>query len=678
MHQAWRSSLAGLLAAVLITAGCSPRQRDTLSIGAWLDEIRTQAGIDENSTASSLEALKAYGVIEEQPDPDASLTREYTAYTLVNLLDSEPQEASIRDIDYTVYPEEVKTAVHDGMFTLDLFGRFHPKSIMEKEAAETLLSQAVYQINNRTFTRTENIEMKPNIPVLDIEPISFDESSLKAVLPEGTDLQGYQGIQWTNEDGEEFIYDIAEAEEGQNGLEVQLKEADLLAYTDEMELSGSSGLNFEEAEIITGDTGAAEIFSDDPFLENTASATRTRTFNVAGYQIVLKTGSGGVSAELSKELANSLKATGKLKMSGVNVDYRFFTLKKDVNNAYFKVNLHTEESIGVTAGPYKKIFGDFSKTEPLTFLSTLSSFLKSKTDMESVEIPICKIRIPLEASTLVEVTVGLSLMLYASGKASLVLSQDNTVGFEMRNGVPRFIHDSDHKETNSIKADTALTGKLTFALEALKTAIMDIGIETGAKAAVNTTVHLYDEEGGRTAASTNLSADAVDELSSGNPRVLVCADLSAHLLLKIKINSRKTLAGKCGLHGDLNLMDEDSGVLFGGPKHFENWHTVDACTRKDYKREVEASAVPKTDKIRIASYAIALKQGETKTIRVTGIPEGYSMNDLVFSISGSAAAVSASGTVTGMSAGSGVVTIATSDGKYKVECSVLVTEGNIT
>lgn len=661
----------------LFLAGCSPGSHDDYTLGEWLKDLQEQSGIDENGTMPAMQALKQYGIIEQESiDEEMPLNREWAAYTLINLSGAEFSEAEVKDIDRTQFPRHVETAVNEGLFHLDGGKKFHPeKKVKEKEAMK-LLGSTVVQINNESFETAEKVEAAEDAPLYHAESLSYDLSANTCILPSGTDLSAYKGITWVDETGQEQIFDIASHKETEAGLEVQLEEADLLSYTDSMEFQGESGLDFDNAEIITGDTSAS-FSQDDPFA-HTMSNYNMKKFSIKGYAITLKTTATSISADLEKQLDSGLKLKGKLKLSGINVRYRFFTLKKNVDNAYFKVDLHTEESLAVTGGAYKKLYGDFSSLDPKNFLPSLQNFLKPKSEMPAAEFEICRLRIPLEATTAVTVLAKLSVNLYASGKASFVLSQDNDVGIEIRHGVPRFIHDYSHSQTNSIKADTGITGQLTFGLEALRVSLMDIGIESGVKAAIATSVHLVDEEGKMEKTATDLPADAVSELSSGNPDVLVCTDMNAYVLLNLILNSSGTMLGRAGLSGRLKLLDQSSGSLFGGTKHFENWHQVSQCTRKAHKKGPSISAVPTGDTIRLSSYAVAIRQGSSRQIRVTGIPKGYSSKDLVYHSSGSCASVSSSGLVTGNTAGSAVITIETKDGRYRIECSVLVTEGKGT
>lgn len=665
-----------LMCAGLFTAGCSPGSHKVYTLGEWLEEVRQQSGIDAAGSASTLDALKDFGVLESTDiDTEQKLNREWTAYTLVNLSGISFQEAEVADIAKTQFPQHVKTGVKEGLFTLDGKKKFHPKRSVEEAEAMKLLGKTISYINDPHFETKQEINVAQDAPVLRQKPLAFDAGTLTCLLPAGTDLKQYQAISWVDDAGQEVIYDIDHSEETEEGISVQLKEADLLSYTDSMELSGESGLDFENAEIITGEKSAA-VKDGAPFI-HTMAAGKTKKFSVHGYDITLTANSAGIEAKMEKELDNSLNLTGSLKMSGINVKYRFFSLKKDVRDAYFKVDLHSEEALKIKAGRYKKLYGDFSKIDPKNFLSSLSGFLKPVNENATAEFTICQMNIPLSAAAgIMSVKAKLSVVLYASGRASLVLSQDNNVGFEVRKGSQaRFIRDYRHKEENVLKADTAITGKLAFALEALKVSIMDIGVEAGAKAVLSTSVHLYDKEGNMETVSTDLPSDAVNELSDGNPDVLVCTDMDAYTILKLKFNSGGTLAGKMGFAFDISLLDKSNGSILGGTKHFENWHMVDACTRKKREKKVETAEVPKTEKIRIASYAIAVGVGESKAIQITGLPGDIRAKDLVYSCGSSCASVSASGLVTGISPGAAIVTIASRDGRYSIECSILVTGG---
>lgn len=66
---------------------------------------------------------------------------------------------------------------------------------------------------------------------------------------------------------------------------------------------------------------------------------------------------------------------------------------------------------------------------------------------------------------------------------------------------------------------------------------------------------------------------------------------------------------------------------------------------------------------------------KAKAIQITGLPEGYTKDDLEYiSSNEDVAKTDLNGNVIGKSAGSSVITVSTSDGKHYIKCNVIVSE----
>lgn len=91
------------------------------------------------------------------------------------------------------------------------------------------------------------------------------------------------------------------------------------------------------------------------------------------------------------------------------------------------------------------------------------------------------------------------------------------------------------------------------------------------------------------------------------------------------------------------------------------------------EQDVEA----KGDMIVLDSVMLAVAPEEKSSIVVLRVPGGYSLGDLRFQSSNEKiVAVDVKGNLTGISEGSAIVTISTSDGKYKTYCAVTVLSGD--
>ena len=117
--------LTGIL---LISAGCRRAPVRTISTGEWLYEIGTRAGIPQNDAPpyfidineSSLyyhavQDAAGWGIIDTRHpmDPEQPLTKEFAAYSLVNLagLQQTSSDLQIRDISDSPFREQIEQSV---------------------------------------------------------------------------------------------------------------------------------------------------------------------------------------------------------------------------------------------------------------------------------------------------------------------------------------------------------------------------------------------------------------------------------------------------------------------------------------------------------------------------------------------------------------------------------------
>lgn len=76
----------------------------------------------------------------------------------------------------------------------------------------------------------------------------------------------------------------------------------------------------------------------------------------------------------------------------------------------------------------------------------------------------------------------------------------------------------------------------------------------------------------------------------------------------------------------------------------------------------------------IDTYTLMLKNGEAETIDVTAIPKEYEENELQWSSDNTSVATVSDGIVSAVGAGTATVTLSTKDGKYKISCTIIVSD----
>lgn len=629
-----------------------------------------EAGLYQGETVPVQEAIElaeGFGILaeKEMEQTDAWLDRGFTAHTIANLLILEDKAVTISDIENHPYGEDIQAVVDAGLMDIEN-DSFDPDGYVAESEGIAILDAAIERLNNPSFEEKFEVEEDTAVNITGIEPVSFDEEEMKVEVTDSSSYEAGELVRFADEDHMMRVFTVEEVE----GNVLHIAEADPLSYTSSIDISGEADLDFSQAEIIDGNASPLPTHST----VHSSFRKPIHHLETSGYDVDFEMDSSGISAEISKELPHGEELYASLKLNGIHVDYSWSSTRDNVKGAYFTVKCHTQEDFGVRIESYKKMYGDLSKLDPHDFLESMRTMFK-EASTEAIEVPICTVRIPVANIPNITVKAQLLLKIYAGGRAQFTLSQNHLAGMEVRNGSPRLIHEYDHDETANLRSELAATGAVRFAFDLFKKSMMDISLEAGAKCAAVPVLHLYDEEGNHETYTESFSPDAADELAAGNPDVLVCTDINAWWVLKIELNSKESVLSKFGLSRTFNILDENNSSIFpGGRVHMENFSIVPSCTRKERIKETKVEEeVITSDKLIIDAYAKAVHIGSPKQIAITGMPDGYAKEDIVFSSSDSSIArVDANGNVTAICSGSAVITISTKDGKYYAKCSILV------
>lgn len=676
--------LACLCISLFPLSACQTNVTDTLTLEEWIHELDEYAGItnfeetkpyfinisENDACFSDVQAAVEWQVLDVSFgfDPDKILNNEWVAYTLMNLAQKEQDESlNIKDIADSTFKKQIQSAVSSGLMHVDDRNMFHPESIIEKQEAVDLLEKTVSYINHRDITETKtNIEWKKNEPI-EVEPITFDEENLILETDGNTMYEGGEIVHF-NYGLEDLYYEVI----SQDDTMLYLKDINILEKTDSMELSGSEELDFTNATIIDGEGDVVQETTDTNRLENVSYRNYEKSFNIGDFHVAITTTSTNVKAEVSRLLPYGASAYASIKINGVKLDYAWNSKEENLSDAYFKVNFNSNENIGLKNGEYKNLYGDFSQYNADDFLSSLTTMFKEKKDVLESTLTLCEIKVPIPNAPILNVSLSLELHMYVSGKVELSLSQDNSVGLEVRDGKLRFIKDMTHEETNRAKATTEARTSVLFGLNLVALRLMDVGVNASAKFSLATQLHLY-KDGEHRILETEVTSDVASELSDDNPNVLVCSNVNADLAIYLKVNSSKSQLGKFGLSGRLDLLK--ISLLPSGKKHMENFMFVSKCTRKDRVTLSKTETIEVSKKIKLQDYSMVVRVGKNRNIVILGLPEGYRESDLLYeSDNESIAQVDESGNVFGVASGAAVITVKTKDGEHYIKCNVLVAE----
>lgn len=673
--------------------GCKKKVTDTMTNGEWLTELTTQAGITYyqqeepyflNITSNSpyftvVQSSVEWEVLNPSKafNPSATLTREMVAYTLMNLISRTHEGLSdtIKDLQDCSYPDQVKAAVASGLMSLDERQRFRPKDEISKEEAFGYLAQVIDIVNNRKFTDTQTtVQLKDDVKFADDEPKQFDEEGLTALFESDSSIRNGMYIVY-----DDTYYRVVNCEYTNQGILTTLEQVNMEDVIEQFDIQGGTDLEFNHAKIVDGNGNVVQEGTEQSHsLSLMSTSLINHTFEINGFRIALKGTTSSLHAEVSKQLQVGGLLYANAALDNLHIQYKWDKDEDRIQYGYLKADFTTSENIGLRNGMYKELYGDFSKLNPKDFISTVQNIFQTKQEVITDTITLCTVKIPMPNAPMVSVVMKLNLNIYATGKAELSFVQNHVLGCEIRNGNMRSISDHSKKATASIRAETGITLGTNLALHAFNQNIMDAEIDAGAKGYFHTKTYLYNEEGKAESFDIDVQPDLVEELSEGNPDIKVCTELNAYWLCNLKLNSSNSLAGRFGFSRNIPILSESNAPLFPkGKVTYENWMSVDHCSCEDREKVPNLEAIQVKKRITLKDYSLISGVGVSTRIQVTGLPEGYTVEDLIYiSKNTDIAEVSSAGEVIGNKSGGTDIVIQTKDKKHLVHCHILVVEIN--
>ena len=673
--------------------GCKKKVTDTMINGEWLTELTAQAGITYyqqeepyflNITSNSpyftvVQSSVEWEVLNPSKafNPSATLTREMVAYTLMNLISRTHEGLSdtIKDLQDCSYPDQVKAAVASGLMSLDERQRFRPKDQISKEEAFGYLAQVIDIVNNRKFTDTQTtVQLKDDVQFADDEPKQFDKEGLTALFESDSSIRNGMYIVY-----DDTYYRVVNCEYTNQGILTTLEQVNMEDVIEQFDIQGGTDLEFNHAKIVDGNGNVVQEGTEQSHsLSLMSTSLINHTFEINGFRIELKGTTSSLHAEVSKQLQVGGLLYANAALDNLHIQYKWDKDEDRIQYGYLKADFTTSENIGLRNGMYKELYGDFSKLNPKDFISTVQNIFQTKQEVITDTITLCTVKIPMPNAPMVSVVMKLNLNVYATGKAELSFVQNHVLGCEIRNGNMRSISDHSKKATASIRAETGITLGTNLALHAFNQNIMDAEIDAGAKGYFHTKTYLYNEEGKAESFDIDVQPDLVEELSEGNPDIKVCTELNAYWLCNLKLNSSNSLAGRFGFSRNIPILSESNAPLFPkGKVTYENWMSVDHCSCEDREKVPNVEAIQVKKRITLKDYSLVSGVGVSTRIQVTGLPEGYTVEDLIYiSKNTDIAEVSSAGEVIGKKSGGTDIVIQTKDKKHLVHCHILVVEIN--
>ena len=608
----------------------------------YLNTLAYRSGISQSSNVDeSIVNLIDFKIIDENEVYDEYLTYSFLALTINRLIEND--DTSIKSLKDKGLIERVKKE----------------DDLVDKEIAEEVIDRAVSLINNKLIDKRQEFEYKEEIKRVD--EYTLDNNYL--VTNEIYELNDLVYLE------DEDVYKVVC---GINNGSYTLRDAKLDEIFESFIISDSTEIDLTKAIDVTevDDGGSVYLNNDRDLL----SSTSTKRFFKDGFNISYKLAKNGINARISKNV-DGLNFFFDVAVSNIKPSYVYNYTNGDVKSTYFKIDYKTVEEIGVSVGRFKNYYLDLKNLDASSFMNLSKSIIKEKADEAEATIRICQLKVPISGVPTLYLNVELLAKFYVSGKVEIVISNDSSKGFEVRNGKLRLINENDRDVNLKIGGSTSSAIGLNFNIEAVKRYLMDIEGDIGIKAKVGTTIHLYDDEGNHTTEESDIPYSIYDELSKENNDVKVCGDLSLYWLAKIRFNTSRTLLYKFGLSRDIDILD-DKNQIFGNKSHIENFVFVDKCTRNNrLKTNNNVLTVISSDKILLNKYSKVININQSYTIEIKALPTAYTKEELVYESKDNSIASVNNGIVYGLKKGATEIIISTSDGKYSASLNVLISDG---
>ena len=669
--------------------GCNKTPDNAITQSEWIKALSENAGITqyvekepyyiniqrENNIYDETQALVEWGVLETiyPINPDDFLTKEWCAYTLVNLMGNENVANNIQlanDIQSSKFNKYINTAISSGLMNVDKRNLFHPQDILDKEEALNYLKLVVDIINDRQIDENHINEIKfiNEGKVHQLDNLKSDNQKMVE------DISQYKEGDYLKEsnDQNEIVYRITKIEDDV----IYYEECDPLEIIEKIDVEGIQTIDFDDATIIDAN---GEVIQDgkssfsDSNIQLMAFHPYIKKMEYKGFEIEIRTSKSQISLDVKKEISDSQRFYGNIKLSGIQAKYQWKSKKKDVDSAYLKFDYNLEEKIGYSTFYNKKSFADLSELKSDDFLNSLTSIFESKNSEVNDTFTLCTIQMPIANVPTMNLTIELNLQVSANGKAEIVLTQENTSGFEIKNGRIRIIKEQHGDGNANINASLEGIIKSRLALCAIEKALMDMELELGASISAKGKIHLYDDEGKKTSKDTDISTDLLTSAALANQNVLSCVDVSGKWIANLIINTNQSSLGKYGFQIKANLLENKNADIFSKGSHLENWIAVKACSRKDKILLEYDESLDVKEEIDIDKYSIRLKVNENKKFTIDNLPNGYDFKDLIFDIEDSnIAKIDSNYNVLGISKGNTIMHIHSKDNKYNIYCHINV------
>lgn len=467
--------------------------------------------------------------------------------------------------------------------------------------AISILQLAIELCNNQPISEEPEVEVDTQTGVADLSNLDYSVVGGKLVYPDDSfklkvGTKFIAGANEYNIAGAAYVVKGVDYVDGCAIVTVETLPVDQAVAA--IDFEGSVNVNLDQAIAIDGqgkviekEPGiAAEGFVKDKvgglidkgkeaaidFLKNPKIS-----FNIKGFKVKAAYSGGRVDVSVGGNVADGVKVEKYYSLTNITADAKYdadLTIL-NIREAYLKLNYDLVETT-VLEGSYAASIvpeGGAFTSEGETFLEKVKNNLQNLEFVKGggIEVNVVTFDIPI-GSTGLTVELNICVTISAAGRIEIIVTSNETKGYEIINNKGRVIHESKviDREYN-ICGDFQVTLGLNLSLTFLKQRIIDVELDGGVGAYV-TTIIFNVKTNKRTVSEVPL--DVVVESASGFDDLAdlrICADAQLYGILRVSVG-QKSIIRKIGLSKTWTIYDRSNGVF--AEFHIENKGIVDSCT----------------------------------------------------------------------------------------------------
>ena len=550
---------------------------DVVTTGEWLAEVDVAFGMADGDDFDAIAVAAEWGVLVDYDAADIAaddaVTDDFVATTLVNAAnltatEEELAAVSIRNAKALPTYDKVAVAVAKGVISTNVLGVVSTGA-MDRADCEAALAAALDLWQNQTFGAADYaIDYADGVKVVDAD---YTEEDGVLTFAADTGLAA----------GDVFVAgDAAYVADSVDGNVVATSAVDVQDVIDTVDYEGSVTPNLTLAAVEDG-TGAvvsdgfsaAELEGLDirDAIKDLDLITKLAniSFSVKGFKVKAKVTDTGLYFNVSKTLADGNVTVSKsYDLQNLVLNTKFDASLKSLkfNEVYITSTYDLVDTTTIsgsyTASLVEKELGEGA--DAVSFLDRVKEGLFTVAE-GATKIQIAKFDIPL-GNTSLTVTLDFSVIIGVDGTMKLVVTSENTTGYEIINNKGRFIHEEEviDREINAY-GNFSVTLGFGVGLGILGYNVVDVAVEGGLGANVYATLKFVDANGDVITESTaQVAVDAVSAAVAGSD-LDVDADLEGEVnlygILRVSVG-QNSLIKKIGLSKTWTIFDQNNGVFY--------------------------------------------------------------------------------------------------------------------